>query len=131
MDASTGWDTTGWGATGWGWFALALVNAGLAEQKNRSRWNWFVISLFLGPLATAMIVVWPRLEPGEAQQPASPGLLLACSIGLALAAVASAVGAILTGEWMLWIACGVTALGAAAFGYAVAGARSDAHPPAA
>ncbi|MCU1407218.1 MAG: putative rane protein [Glaciihabitans sp.] len=45
---------------GWWWFALALVNAGLAESKGRRRSIWFVLSLFLGPLATALIVVWPR-----------------------------------------------------------------------
>lgn len=48
--------------SGWAWIALALVNAGLAEQKGRSRWNWFFVSLFLGPLATACIVIWPRPE---------------------------------------------------------------------
>lgn len=42
---------------GGGWFALSLINAGLAEQKNRSRLNWFVISLLLGPFATLLIVV--------------------------------------------------------------------------
>ncbi|OUM43546.1 hypothetical protein B8W73_06080 [Arthrobacter agilis] len=45
------------------WFAVALINAGLAEQKNRSRWAWFLISLLLGPLATAMIVIWPAPAP--------------------------------------------------------------------
>lgn len=40
-------------------FSIALVNAGLAEQKGRSRWAWFLLSLILGPLATAMIVIWP------------------------------------------------------------------------
>ena len=44
------------GPEGGFWFALALINAGLAEQKNRSRLAWFLISLFLGPLATALIV---------------------------------------------------------------------------
>ncbi|ROQ41113.1 hypothetical protein EDF46_0484 [Frondihabitans sp. PhB188] len=43
-----------------GWLTLALINAGLAESKSRSRWRWFVASLFIGPLATALIVVWPR-----------------------------------------------------------------------
>jgi hypothetical protein len=38
------------------WVALALINAGLAEQKSRSRLAWFFISLFLGPFATALIV---------------------------------------------------------------------------
>jgi uncharacterized membrane protein SirB2 len=55
-------DPQTWGTGGGAWFALALVNAGLAEQKNRSRLRWFVVSLFLGPLATALIVVWPRVE---------------------------------------------------------------------
>jgi drug/metabolite transporter superfamily protein YnfA len=55
-------DPQTWGAGGGVWFALALVNAGLAEQKNRSRLRWFVVSLILGPLATALIVVWPRVE---------------------------------------------------------------------
>jgi hypothetical protein len=41
------------------WASLALVNAGLAQTKGRSRWNWFLLSLFLGPLATFFIVVWP------------------------------------------------------------------------
>lgn len=41
---------------GFFWFAVALINAGLAEQKNRSRIVWFLISLFLGPFATALIV---------------------------------------------------------------------------
>lgn len=52
----------GYVSTGTGWFTLALVNAGLAQGKHRSGWNWFVVSLFLGPLATLMIVV---LEAGE------------------------------------------------------------------
>lgn len=39
------------------WFSLALINAGLAEQKQRSRLNWFLLSLLLGPFATLYIVV--------------------------------------------------------------------------
>ncbi|MDO5736803.1 MAG: hypothetical protein Q4P15_10045 [Propionibacteriaceae bacterium] len=42
---------------GGGWFVLSLINAGLAEQKNRSRLNWFLISLLIGPFATFLIVV--------------------------------------------------------------------------
>jgi hypothetical protein len=52
----------GYVSTGAGWFTLALVNAGLAQGKHRSGWNWFVVSLFLGPLATFMIVTWPAVE---------------------------------------------------------------------
>lgn len=42
--------------------SLALINAGLAEQKGRSRLIWFLISLVLGPIATLLIVV---LEPAD------------------------------------------------------------------
>ena len=35
---------------------LAMLNAGLAEMKGRSRLLWFLISLPLGPLATFIIV---------------------------------------------------------------------------
>ncbi|HET6162242.1 MAG TPA: hypothetical protein VFG37_01135 [Planctomycetota bacterium] len=40
-----------------GWGTLALVNAGLAQGKNRSGFAWFVASLFVGPIATLLIVV--------------------------------------------------------------------------
>jgi hypothetical protein len=40
-----------------GWGTLALVNAGLAQSKHRSGLIWFLASLFLGPLATLVIVV--------------------------------------------------------------------------
>ena len=40
-----------------GWGTLALVNAGLAQSKNRSGLLWFFGSLLLGPLATFLIVV--------------------------------------------------------------------------
>jgi hypothetical protein len=36
---------------------LALINAGLAQSKNRSGLGWFLASLFVGPLATLLIVV--------------------------------------------------------------------------
>lgn len=40
-----------------GWFTLALINAGLAQGKNRSGVNWFLASVLLGPLATLAIVI--------------------------------------------------------------------------
>jgi hypothetical protein len=43
-----------------GWFTLALINAGLAQGKNRSGTNWFVGSVFLGPLATLFLVAMPK-----------------------------------------------------------------------
>lgn len=45
------------------WFMVAIINAGLAEQKNRSRLAWFLLSLFLGPVATALIVILQAPEP--------------------------------------------------------------------
>lgn len=40
-----------------GWGTLALINAGLAQGKNRSGLAWFFGSLFLGPIATCIIVL--------------------------------------------------------------------------
>jgi len=39
-----------------GWGTLALINAGLAQGKNRSGLAWFLISLLLGPFATFLLV---------------------------------------------------------------------------
>ncbi|WP_423918030.1 hypothetical protein ACPEEZ_09615 [Frigoribacterium sp. 2-23] len=52
-------DFSGWDGAAPSWGVLALVNAGLAQSKRRSRWAWFLISLLLGPIATFLIVVWP------------------------------------------------------------------------
>ena len=41
-----------------GWGTLALINAGLAQGKNRSGLNWFLLSLLLGPLATFVLVAF-------------------------------------------------------------------------
>lgn len=40
-----------------GWGTLSLINAGIAQGKNRSGLNWFLLSLLLGPLATLILVV--------------------------------------------------------------------------
>ena len=40
-----------------GWGTLALLNAGVAQGKNRSGLNWFLLSLLLGPLATLSLVL--------------------------------------------------------------------------
>ncbi|RMB60128.1 hypothetical protein EAX62_10560 [Tessaracoccus antarcticus] len=52
----TSMEVTSWSAGGGGWFTLVLINAALAEQKNGSRLNWFLVPLLLGPLATLLIV---------------------------------------------------------------------------
>jgi hypothetical protein len=40
-----------------GWGTLALLNAGLAQGKNRSGLAWFFISLLIGPAATLLLVL--------------------------------------------------------------------------
>ena len=52
------------------WFTLALVNAGLAEQKGRGRLNWFLLSVILGPFATFYIVATSRPEAAALPAPA-------------------------------------------------------------
>ncbi|HVX90032.1 MAG TPA: hypothetical protein VG940_13940 [Gemmatimonadales bacterium] len=49
-----------------GWGTLALVNAGLAQSKGKSRLVWFVVSLVLGPIATFIIVI------SDVSPPAAP-----------------------------------------------------------
>jgi hypothetical protein len=40
-----------------GWGTLALLNAGIAQGKNRSGLNWFLLSILLGPIATLILVL--------------------------------------------------------------------------
>ena len=89
----------------WGWLALALVNAGLAEQKGRSRWIWFLVSLLLGPIATFFIVTWERApaRPVRTPEEGPTNGLLAVGIGLAALAVVSAVVAAIGGDTGLWL----------------------------
>ena len=64
------------------WFTLSLINAGLAQSKDRSGLNWWFASLFIGPFATLLIVAWPR--GGEAMQapPDTVGRTQAVLIGV-------------------------------------------------
>ena len=43
-----------------GWGTLSLINAGLAQAKGRSGFLWWLLSLFLGPIVTFLIVVLPE-----------------------------------------------------------------------
>lgn len=54
-----------------GWGTLSLINAGLAQSKGRSGLLWWLLSLLLGPIATFLIVVLPRvwIEPPEFRPP--------------------------------------------------------------
>lgn len=45
-----------------GWGTLSLINAGLAQGKNRSGLLWWVLSLFLGPIATLILVIMPKVR---------------------------------------------------------------------
>ena len=45
-----------------GWGTLSLVNAGLAQAQQRSGLLWWAFSLVLGPLATFLVVILPRVE---------------------------------------------------------------------
>ncbi len=46
-----------------GWGTLALINAGLAQGKNRSGLAWFLVSLLLGPIATFILVAFCEKLP--------------------------------------------------------------------
>ena len=50
-----------------GWVAFSLLNAGLARKKRRSGLRWWLISLLLGPAATLVIVILPKVGFSEAR----------------------------------------------------------------
>ncbi len=41
-----------------GWGTLAMINAGLAQSKNRSGLIWFLLSIPLGPVATFLLITF-------------------------------------------------------------------------
>jgi hypothetical protein len=49
-----------------GWFTLSLINAGLAQGKGRSGFNWWLVSLLLGPVATFFLVLLDPVRPAAA-----------------------------------------------------------------
>ena len=53
-----------------GWGTLALINACLGQSKNRSGFNWFLISLLLGPIATFLLAISEKLPEPSVPQPA-------------------------------------------------------------
>lgn len=42
---------------GIGYGTLALINAAIAQLQGRSALAWFIVSLFLGPLATILLLL--------------------------------------------------------------------------
>jgi len=51
-----------------GWGTLSLINAGLAQAKGRDGGLWWLASLFLGPIATFLIVALPGF-PADDRRP--------------------------------------------------------------
>ncbi len=45
-----------------------LINAGLAQSKGRSGLNWFLLSIFLGPVATFCIVISEPLVSSQSDK---------------------------------------------------------------
>jgi hypothetical protein len=54
---------------GIGWFTLSLLNAGLAQSKNRSGLAWWLVSLILGPFATFILVAFCDRLPESPRRP--------------------------------------------------------------
>ena len=50
-----------------GWGTLSLINAGLAQAKGRSGLLWWFASVFLGPVATFLIVILDPVYPANAK----------------------------------------------------------------
>ncbi len=44
------------------WFTVALLAGGFARTRGRSAWVWFLLTLFTGPIAAFLLVVWPSVE---------------------------------------------------------------------
>jgi membrane protein implicated in regulation of membrane protease activity len=63
------------------WFTLSLINAGLAQSKQRSGLNWWLASIFIGPLATLLIVAWPPGAPATEPRPGTMDRTQAIVIG--------------------------------------------------
>jgi len=47
-----------------GWGTLSLINPGLAQSKGRSGLLWWLVWLFIGPIASFLIVVLPKVDAG-------------------------------------------------------------------
>ena len=48
-----------------GWGSLALINAVLAQGKNRRGLIWFLLSLVLGPVATLILALMKKLPSAQ------------------------------------------------------------------
>ena len=52
-----------------GWGTLSLINAGLAQAKGRSGLVWWLGSLFIGPIATFLIVFLAPASVASSDRP--------------------------------------------------------------
>jgi hypothetical protein len=41
------------------WLTAAILAGGYARTRNRSAWNWFLLTLIFGPIAAFLLVTWP------------------------------------------------------------------------
>jgi len=57
------------GAAAIGWFTFALVVAGIAQGKNRSGLDWFLLSALLGPIALFILVAFCDRLPMPEKEP--------------------------------------------------------------
>lgn len=121
------------GTNGAFWLTLCFINAGLAETKGRSRLRWFIVSLFIGPIATALIVVWPRPSERRLPHPAASlkdrllvtaSVLLAVFVIAVIAIIVEAAGLVFTGTppddiWFVIASVAVAAVSAVGFYFAM------------
>jgi hypothetical protein len=54
-----------WALTGGSWLAIVSLNGAVAGALGRSRLNWFIISIFLGPIASFLLMCFGRSEAHE------------------------------------------------------------------
>jgi hypothetical protein len=55
------------------WLTVAILAGGFARTRNRSALAWFVLTVFLGPIAAFLLVVWPSADPVPPPAPRLPG----------------------------------------------------------
>lgn len=48
-----------------GWVTLSFIISGIAQGMNRGGFSWWLLGLFLGPLALFILVLCGKVEPEE------------------------------------------------------------------
>ena len=54
-----------WALTGGSWLAIVSLNAAVASALGRGRLTWFIVSIFLGPIASLLLAFFGRSEAHE------------------------------------------------------------------